>query len=286
MTPASKDVPLEPALAQALTHNIWELEQKLEEGRPNAMTRAMLLRAYSQHLDNREEMLQIPPENRSRIRVVDGAKKAVLLIHGSTGSPADLAEIADRLYEANCTVHLVRLPGHGDDTADLSQSSWRAAVSHAESHYRMLSNCFLEPYVLGYSFGGAVALTMTMKPRPKGLVLLAPALYPKLSWLQRLLVGVGLDRVGLIRRILGWRGQVLDSMEAARRQTWWKGIPVHAAMARDDERIDQQSLTFVKHRAKHEQSNFVTYDSGGHGFVRGANSARVADDILKFILHD
>lgn len=273
---------MEDSTELVLTKNIWELEQQIAAGHANSRTRHMLLRSYSQHVDYMESQLDIPPEHRAFLKVREGQQDGVLLIHGSTGSPADLRPLAEALFEGGFSVYVLRLPGHHVDGVELEATPWMAAVTDAETRYRMLASCCANLYVVGYSFGGAIALNLQVKPRPRALALLAPALYPKLGWVQRLLVRLRIDRIGFIRRRLGWNAELLEAMESARAQDWWHATPTLGLMARDDERIDVSALNVLKAKARHRGSTIDWFAEGGHGFLHGAHQSDIHDRIVAF----
>lgn len=87
-------------------------------------------------------------------------KRAILLIHGFTGSPHSLFATA-RYFETNgFKVALPRLPGHGtriEDLLELSFDDWySAAVELGES---MLERC-ASVDLFGLSMGGSIVLKM------------------------------------------------------------------------------------------------------------------------------
>jgi carboxylesterase len=274
---------LDETTALTLTKNIWELEQQVATGRASAQTRLMLLRSYAEHVSFMEETLQIPPEHRSFLRIRENRKDAVLLIHGSTGSPADLRDLGDHLYQAGFTVYGMRAPDHPADGSALAMTPWQAVVVDAENRYRMLANCCPNVYVLGFSFGAAAALNLDVKPRPRALVLVAPALYPRLNFAQRILISIGLERLGWVRRRLGWNAELLDGMEAARKQKWWREIPLFATMADDDPRIDGKSLGFLRSRSKHKETEFLNVPTGGHMVLRDGPRDEICDAVVDFL---
>jgi carboxylesterase len=266
-----------------LTKNIWELEQQVASGRANARARTMLLRSYAEHVAFMEESLHIPPEHRSFLRIRENRKDAVLLVHGSTGSPADLKDLAEHLFVGGFTVYAVRAPGHPSPQADLATTPWQAVVADAENRYRMLANCCSNLYVLGFSFGAAAVLNLQVDPKPRALVLIAPAIFPRLNIFQKILMGLGLEHLGWVRRRLGWNGELLEAMESARRQDWWHATPLMAVMARNDPRIDPRSLAFLRRHSTHQESEMLMVPSGGHLVLRDGPRDQIFDAILEFI---
>lgn len=269
--------------ARLLDENVWELERQLADGHATRESRWALLDAQGAQLAYSEERLGIPPEHRSVLRVNRSTQTGVLLIHGSTGSPADMRGLADSLYDAGCTVYAMRLPGHGIPDADLSSVSWRSCLLDLENRYRMLAAACPQLHLLGYSLGSALMMQISPQPRPQSLVMIAPAIFPRLNLIQRLVSYLGLDRWSWFRSALGWDGEVLEAMVHARQTNWWREIPTLAAIASDDPRIDTSSLGWVKRRLQHPRSQCVRYADGGHLFFLGERKAEFRDAVLEFI---
>ena len=165
----------------------------------------------------------------------------------------------------------------------IRDSSWRAWIAEAENRYRVLSIWCRQVHVLGLSFGASIALQLNVRPRPRSLVLLAPALHPRVGLLGRLALGLGLHRRPFFRKRLGWKSEVLDGMEAAREADWWKGVPVYAAMCEDDHRIDLSSLNHLRRRSSNEKTRIRTFPAGGHVFVETEPKDELRKEILDFL---
>lgn len=116
----------------------------------------------------------------------DGAAGA-LLLHGLTGTPADLDPLASALRAAGFVVEAPLLPGHGgapDLLAPVTRDAWREAADDALSRLRDTTGRPVA--VLGASMGALLA-TELAAARPgdtAALVLLAPPLF--LPWSDRL----------------------------------------------------------------------------------------------------
>lgn len=107
---------------------------------------------------------------------VAGDNVGFLLVHGFTGGPWDLRPLAEVLVAAGYTVSLPLLPGHGNDNVALGKygrRQWQAAVREAREQIRRhCSNTIL----VGFSMGGALAISEMVREPADLLVLLAPAL--------------------------------------------------------------------------------------------------------------
>lgn len=97
-----------------------------------------------------------------------------LLIHGFMGSPKELRPLGRALAEAGIDAHAPRLPGYAselgtldrkraEDWIDAANHAWDEVVARHERHI-----------LLGFSMGGAVALSVASRLPPDRLILLAP----------------------------------------------------------------------------------------------------------------
>ncbi len=89
---------------------------------------------------------------------LSGATKAVLLLHGLTGTPSEMRFLGDYLNRAGYHVRAPLLPGHGTDIKDLNKTTWRDWFGRAEIDFLSLSAHFEKVFIAGVSMGGLIAL--------------------------------------------------------------------------------------------------------------------------------
>lgn len=103
-----------------------------------------------------------------------GGPRTALLVHGFPGTPAEMRPLAQHLHQCGWTVQALLLPGFGPflpHLADFGLGAWREAICAAAQGLRQAGQPFV---LLGYSLGGALALTAAPDLRPDGLILLSP----------------------------------------------------------------------------------------------------------------
>ena len=106
-------------------------------------------------------------------RIVDGANKAVLLIHGILSTPNHFRELIPLIPE-NYSVYAMITAGHCGSVSDFSHSSlekWEVSVQKALDE---LLKTHKEIYIVGYSMGNLFAIEQAIKePKVKKLFCIA-----------------------------------------------------------------------------------------------------------------
>jgi carboxylesterase len=119
-------------------------------------------------------VLHAHPDHRA-FDIGEGSTRA-LLIHGFLGSPRDMRPLAAALAAAGVATRGVLLPGFGPDTARqgaVRAEEWLGAAREAWADLRRDAE---RTTLVGFSMGGAVALTIAAEAgfAPDQLVLVAP----------------------------------------------------------------------------------------------------------------
>lgn len=106
-----------------------------------------------------------------------GGRTGVLLVHGFTGSAAEMAPVARFLRTRGFTVSAPLLPGHGTTAADLNRRRWEEWVSYAQAALAELQGGCAAVFVAGLSLGSLIAVELAVREaRTRGIILYSPAL--------------------------------------------------------------------------------------------------------------
>jgi len=243
----------------------------------------MVMRSHERLQAEIEKSSAVSPEMRSQIRIRENSDSAVLLIHGSTGSPVDLRELSDVLFERGHTVHNMLLPGHGEAESELLNVKWKACLNEVAVRFGLLSRVYPDVHVVGFSFGGALAIHLGQRAKLASLTLLSAALNPRVPFFTRVLINMGLHRLPVVRRRIGWNLEVFDCMEKAKSQLSKVGAPIYAAHCQDDLKIDPSSLRLIQKKAKHRASRFRLFKDGGHMILESHGRETLHQEISDFI---
>lgn len=115
--------------------------------------------------------------------------RAVLLLHGLTGTPYDVAPFADALFARGFAVRAPLLAGH-TDLGTLETTSWRDWYASAEAAFdELLAQGRRRVLVLGFSLGSLLALRLAALRAPDVTGLAALSVPLELPSWQRTAIG-------------------------------------------------------------------------------------------------
>ena len=97
---------------------------------------------------------------------LSGGRAGVLLIHGLTGTPAEMRFVGNGLHRAGFTVLGMQLAGHCGDEADLLATGWRDWYASVVEAVGRLREKVDHVFVAGLSMGAVLALKLAIdRPR-------------------------------------------------------------------------------------------------------------------------
>ena len=104
---------------------------------------------------------------------------AVLLVHGLTGTPAEMRAVAKRLTKQGFSVMCPQLAGHCGSIGALKRSKWQDWYKTVESAFEALKLTHERVYVTGLSMGALMALKLAEEKgsRVSGLGLLSTTFF-------------------------------------------------------------------------------------------------------------
>lgn len=234
---------------------------------------------------------------------IEGKDQAVLLVHGFTGTPAELRPVGQRISESlHWKVKAPLLPGHGTTVEDLATKRMEDWISFVETEAKGLTNDFLNIHLLGLSMGAALCLEF-YRAHPdlvSSLILLAPAVWlrsigsralariiPKLwlpSFLRKIKKGEPLmpghvayeayptAAVGEFQRVCD-RIRTMSTISA----------PTLLIYSEADSTIALRSGEFLAKRLKSPLSRTVRLMESDHILTLGSEGTRVTSEIISFL---
>lgn len=111
-----------------------------------------------------------------------------ILIHGFTGTPNDLRELAKFLVGNSVSVKVPLLAGHGRHWVDLEKTSYFDWWKTIDDEVKQAMGKYSRIFLIGYSFGANLALDMAARyPQSiTGVVSLGISVFLKREWLIKL----------------------------------------------------------------------------------------------------
>lgn len=106
-----------------------------------------------------------------------GGDYGVLLVHGFTGSPAEMRLLGEFLHKEGYTVLAPRLCGHGTTVEEMATTKWPHWYSAVEDAYHFLKAVCSRITVVGLSMGGLLALKLATEYQVDKLVSLSTPIY-------------------------------------------------------------------------------------------------------------
>lgn len=267
---------------QNLTLSAWDLARTRKQKPDTLRGQVMTLRTHQRLVASYESERNIPEMDRSFLRVKDGAKDSVLLIHGVSTSPGSLRELATRLHDSGLNVYVLRLPDYGRPDNTISEVSWEGALQQASQCFTLLDRGVGKVHVVGLGFGATLALHLALREKVASLVLLSPAIMPRENFLHRLLVRLKLHRLKFVHRRIGWNADLMEGMDRARGKIGKIKVPIYGAQCEDDDRASPSSLRVLQRKAHHQASRFRVFPTGGHAILANHGDEGLYADIINF----
>ncbi|WP_413988551.1 alpha/beta hydrolase [Labrys okinawensis] len=160
-----------------------------------------------------------------------GGPAAVLMIHGLTGTPAELKFVSKGLARAGFSVYGVQLAGHCGSEADLLATGWQDWLDSVLAAFDRIRVRHETVFVGGLSMGALLALLVAAH-RPQqvnGCILYSPTLFydgwsiPRVSVMIHLAILLGFGRFLRFRENYPYgvkddrlRARILSAMESGR----------------------------------------------------------------------
>jgi len=263
-----------------INRSIWEISESLKKSPESARHRRELLRAHFLQRFEFDKAHHVARDDRSFLFLHDGDAPLVLLLHGSTGTPAEMRDLGTHLHAQGISVYCPRIAETGSRDR---VRTWEGWVSQAQIAMEIAATSSSATFVCGLSLGATVTMLLAERSPVRGLILLAPALYPRLGLKQRFLQIARLVTPTLFYHFAGWNGEVLHAMDYTRKHAGDINVPVLAIQAADDTLLSGRGLKHVRRHARNEDTEIHLLPEGSHVITRGTAKNQVFDLVTKFV---
>lgn len=104
-------------------------------------------------------------------------EEGILLIHGFTGTPAEMVLLGEYLQDRGYTVLAVRLSGHGTSPEDLAKTAWQNWYDSVCDGYDLLRGVCSRVSVIGLSMGALMAMRLSLDRTVEKVVSLSAPIF-------------------------------------------------------------------------------------------------------------
>jgi carboxylesterase len=241
-------------------------------------------------------------------RTLEGGQDGVLLIHGFTGTPRDLAGLGEALHRRGLTVRIPRLPGHGTNGIDFLCSGWRDWLRCAADVYADMRARCRRVHLVGHSMGGNIAVLLAARFAVQRLVLLAPALrtrnpllplsplmsllFTRVRWpLERPLLFDDDDTAVLVREYWQWRypaqaASLLRLKRMARRSLHRVTADTLTVAGAQDRSIPRSVIGLIESRRRTGVREHLLIEDGTHHLLAAPVGERVMEAVAQWLLRE
>ena len=263
-----------------INRTIWEIREQIEKHPDRPRYRRELLRAHFLQRFEYDKAHHVPRDDRTFLIHHADETPTCLLLHGAQGTPAEMRELGNSLYQNGVSVYCPRLSRV--DTRD-QMVTWESWLTQADTALDTVMAYSKNAFVVGLSLGGTIAMVLSSNRSLQGVVLLAPAIIPRPTLKMRFFQIARFVLPTLFYHFAGWNGEVLKAMDYARKSAKRIRIPVLAMQASDDHRLSLRGIRFIRRHARLRRNDICILRSGGHVLTRGTAKDEVFEKVRDFV---
>lgn len=226
--------------------------------------------------------------------------RAVLLLHGFTGSSADVRMLGRFLEKHGYTSYAPHYKGHGVPPEELvvtGPDDWWQDVRTAYAHLKELG--YEEIAVVGLSLGGVFGLKIALNEPVKGVVTMCSPMTMRTTdvMFQGVLEYAHLykkkeqksaEQIAEEIELLKQKGmaslpQLQQLVVSMRDEIDMLYAPIFIVQARNDEVINPKSAEIIFETVESPEKELKWYEHSGHVITLGAEKEQLHEDILMFL---
>ena len=230
----------------------------------------------------------------------EGGKRAVLLLHGFTGTTADVRMIGRFLQKKGYTCHAPLYKGHGVPPEELVKTGpedwWQDVVAGYEF---LKSEGYEEIAVAGLSLGGVFSLKIGYTLPIKGIVPMCAPMKPKTE--EAMYEGVLAYAKGykqleqkeadqIEEEMVAFKETPMNTLQAlqqliedVRENLDFIYSPTFVVQARHDEMIDINSANIIHDHVESDQKSIKWYENSTHVITLDKEKEQLHEDVYLFL---
>ncbi|PZX07595.1 esterase/lipase [Psychrobacillus insolitus] len=230
----------------------------------------------------------------------EGGKRAVLLLHGFTGSTKEVKKLGEFLQKKGYTCHAPMYRGHGATPEELLETGpadwWESVV---EGYHHLKDRGHQEIAVAGISLGGVFSLKVAENFPVKAVIsMCAPikrdstdGLFDRLYNYAKIYKSFeGKSREIIIEELEKLKHIPQDALHGvhAFTENTRKGLrsiksPTLVLQGTLDDAIYQESASFIHDEVESIEKEIIWYEQSGHIITTGKEKEKVCEDVHGFL---
>jgi len=284
-----------------MSRSLWELNTRVKEDSNNISVRRDLLLFYNDIRLYLERKHGVGEDDRSFLLMQDREASCVFLVHGAGGSPREMRELGECLFHSGYTVFAPRIAleqdaasrelrkgllsaGSGGGRVRLPEViSWGGVLADIQNSFEIAREYDPDVVPAGFSFGGAVCYDLARRYGTARVILLAPALFPRIG--SRYALYKLLRRIsrGMARRVVADKYIVVEFIENLKNSLTKIGSRMLVIQAKRDPIVSRKSVKVLEKLSMDENSSFVLLNSSRHVIVDGVEGKEVCRLCIDFL---
>ncbi|EIT87059.1 carboxylesterase [Fictibacillus macauensis ZFHKF-1] len=230
----------------------------------------------------------------------EGGKRAVLMLHGFTGSSADVRMLGRFLQKKGYTCHAPQYKGHGVPPEELVHTGpedwWRDVIGGYE-HLQDLG--YEEIAVCGLSLGGVFSLKLAMEKPVKGVVPMCAPMYIKseevmyknvLEYAREYKSRENKTEEQVNEEMEAFKESPMKTLKAlqqllgdVRNDIDMVYAPTFVVQARHDEMINTDSANIIYNEVESIMKDLKWYEESTHVITLGQEKEQLHEDVYQFL---
>lgn len=223
----------------------------------------------------------------------------ILLIHGFTGSPAEMRLLGNYLHQSGYTVYAPLLAGHGKTPEEMSRTDkedWWKSVKEA---YDFLKNDGYKKIIaIGLSMGGVLALKLAIEEKLLAVVPMNAPIFvhdKRMGWsrwlkyikaykvktkkekhIEEHLASYDRTPIACVESLYSLIKEVKKSLAKVT-------IPIQVMQGKKDETVMFESANYIFEHVQSSENEIKWYEKSTHIMTLDREKEKVFEDILLFM---
>lgn len=232
--------------------------------------------------------------------LLEGNDEGCLVIHGFTGTPAELRLLGERLHSKGYTVYGVRLKGHGTNVEEMEKCTYKDWIDSALEGYNLLKKRCKKVHVIGHSMGSLLALYIAENFDVDSVSALAPPLFNKnkaanfafiIKYFMRYSEWEPRERPEEeMKYLLGYNKVPIKSVDefnklnkVVKKNLSKIEAPLLIVYSTNDETVDVKSADYLNNSAKSKLKRICKLEKSGHNITVECEREDCFKAVLEFL---